>query len=303
MDALIQVDYPPVAGQLREFKDTFLEYVAASDGGSVGVVDLGMGTVAGRRVPQSESFAVMSGHFTRDGARRYMKGVQNFTAKAIQTIISAQERALMANRALSRQSADIGFKNTCREDAVAVGGIPFDEFVLSTQLNGKEISRTAQYVGVVDGSLVQANSEKVLQAHLPALIAKTPLANGIRPPQNGDDQFLLALNGAKLVDFIATGSKVDMADPDTKAQVGALEAEFASAGPVSVVVGSAQARIAFTVSIPYKFVESSVHFGEWVGAQKINLASMFGQPAQPPPASQPSPGVELDEPMPVPLSQ
>jgi len=168
-------------------------------------------------------------------------------------------------------------------------------------MNGREVSKKAQYVGVVDGTCVIADSEKALRDHLPALIAKVPLADGIRPPQGADDQALFLVNGGKLVDLFVGFGKIDLTDADAKAAVDGLKADFAAAGPVSIVGSGAQARMTLTLSIPYKFVESSVHFGQWAGAQKVNFAALFagaGSPIAPPPP----PAVDPDQPMPVPLN-
>jgi hypothetical protein len=50
------------------------------------------------------------------------------------------------------------------------------------------------------------------------------------------------------------------------------------------VLSSSQAKATFALTIPYKFIETSVHLGEFVQAQKINLAAAFGGAAPRPPA-------------------
>ncbi len=299
MDSVIRVDYPPAAAQLKEFKDAYLACLSASDGGLVGTVDMAPGTQDGRTGPQKETFLVMPSHFTREVARRYTHGIQGAVMKAM---LASKMPVAMASPASVQPVVNFDFRYACHQDAATVDGIPFDVSYVSRLENGREISRKAQYVGVVGGDLVMADSEKSLRDHVPALIAKVPLADGIRAPLDGKEQAWVVFNEGKIVDLVVSGARLNMADADAKAAVDSLKAEFVAAGPVTAAGSAGQARMTLTISVPYKSVESGVHFAQWAGAQNINVFALLAGAANPA-APAPQPAIDPDQPMPEPLSQ
>ena len=276
LDALIAVDYPPAERRLKAYKASFDQFAKASDGGAAAVVDLVPGEANGRAQPVADTFNVVSGQFTMDLARDYIKGVRGLTADAVRFVLGRLKSASGA--------AAVESSSSYVENALVVDGQSFDSYSLSVLVNDREASRKTQYYGVVDGSLVMADSRKAIEDHLPALLSKAPIADGIRVPQGADDQALITLNGGGFVDFIVHAAKLDLGDPDIKAAVDGLKSDYAADGPITAVLSSSQAKATFALTIPYKFIETSVHLGEFVQAQKINLAAAFGGAAPRPPA-------------------
>lgn len=296
IDSLLQVDYPPVSARLREFKAAYQGYAAAADGGSAAAFDLSLSAPNGSKGLRTESFTVVSGHFTRDVARQYFKGLLGLVGKGLTSTLASFKPAAPADLTVK-----IKIRHAYVEDAVTVDGIPFDSLAITSDLNGSEISKSVQFVGVVGGNLVIADNEPALRSRLPALIAGLPLADGVGIPLEGDDQILANVSGGKILDLIVGAAKLDPADEDSKAQVKDLAAEFAAAGPIRWTLAGSQAKATATFTIPYKFVEAGVHFGQWVATHRQVLAALAPVPAQTPPANVPLP--DDDQPMPVPLNQ
>jgi hypothetical protein len=296
LDPLIQVDYPPVSSRLRDLKAAYQGYAAAADGGSASAIELVFPASYGGKAPQTESFTVISGRFTREGARRYFNAFQGLVGKAVKSVLAGFKMSAQSGSAVNFDVNPVFVEN-----AVTVDGIPFDSFTLAGDLNGKEISKVAQYYGVVGGNLVVADGEAALKSRLPALIAGLPLADGIGPPLAGNDQVLAAVSGGKLVALMVAAAKLDPADAELNAEVSNLQAEYAAAGPARWAFAASQAKGTATLTIPYKFVEASVHYGQWLALHRQALSALAPPPPQPPPAQLPPP--DDDQPMPVPLSQ
>jgi len=274
LEPLLAVDYPPAARRLRELRKSYAAFAENSDGGCVGVVDMAPGISAtnGPKKSAAETFAVISGHFTTETARAYMKGIRDLTEGVLKKIQSK----VAASHGVNAMDIHFGFT----ENAVTVSGHAFDAFTTTILVNGREVSEKTQYSGVAEGNLIIADSQEALQAHLPELLSKIPLPDGIAGLQ-GDDIAFGSLNGGKFVDAVAVGAKLDLNDEDTKAEIDSLKGDFAAGGPVTFAVAASQARSTVTITVPYKLIETSVHLAEYIRVQKIDLSSMLGGTAAP----------------------
>ncbi len=264
-DALIAVDDPPVSARLAKFKASYLALVAAGDGGGAGVLDL---TWAPRKSGPSfkpEFFYVMSGNFSPALARSYFQDSQGLTGQFAAFALPKYGSA--AGPGLVRSSSRYA------QDAVVVDGVSFDSSTLSTALNGREISSLTEYVGIADGQLVLADSEAALRGRLPALLARSALADGIPVPAGRDEIGRITLNGGRLVDLVAAQFKLDLSDPDVRAQLAGLKSGYASGAPVTAVVTAGQAKAAVALNIPYPFIAASIHLGQAAGSWRSNLAA------------------------------
>jgi hypothetical protein len=274
LDPLIAVDYPSASNRLAKLKASFLEWAAGSDGGFAGVFDLGFGPKEGRDQVIPEIFFVDSGSFTKEEFRNYYKNAQDFSHQ-LSRIMLAELKALNA-------AAAFDSKAVYAENVVAVDGISFDTSSVTTTVDGRAAGRNTQYLGVVGGNVVVADSEATLGKYLPAVLANTALADGIHIAANPGEFGWMAINGEKLVDLIVEAGKLDLADDDVRSEVNSLKTSYASGGPISAVFTAGQARGTCTVTIPYKFVATSIHLGQYLSAQRINLGKLFGKPAAPP---------------------
>ena len=272
-DVLIAVDYPPVAHLLTELKTNYDTFIAASDGGGVATFNLGFGPMNGRDRVVPEFFYVLSGNFTPEIARNYFKNSQalanQFTKFALAQMKTPPGQAVTST------------SQPYAENALTIDGASFDSFTMATAMNGKEISSTTEYLGVVGGNLVMADSEATLKKHLAGLEAKTALADGIHLPEVPNEIAGMAANGGKLVDLLMSVAKLDLTDADTQAQVNHLKASYVAAGPIVGVATADQAKATFTLSIPYKFIETSIQLGQYLSARKVNLLALILPSAAP----------------------
>jgi hypothetical protein len=277
-DPLIAVDFPQVSERLKEFKANCDAIMAAGSGGGAGAFDLNFTDKEGRGQLKPGFFYVLSGQFTKELVRTYAKSTQAITRDFM---------AFVARKAGSGAMA-MSFPYTYAEDSLTVDGIAFDCMTLPAVVNGKELSRSTEYFGVVDGNFVMADSEATLNKHLPALMAKTALADGIQSPEGLGEIGRVAVNGAKLVDGIAAAAKLDLNDHDVKAQVDTLKADYAAGGPASLIITVSQAKGTGNLFVPYKFMETSFHLGQYMSAQNVNLFKLMAATGRSP-APQSSP--------------
>jgi len=281
IDTLAAVDYPKVSGPLKELKASYGPMMAASSGGGAATIDLAFGSKNGREQMTPEFFYVLSGQFTREIVRAYAKSTQalttDFSSFVAGKIASAPGVAAIAP----------SFPYTYAEDSLNIDGIPFDCWTLPVVVDGRELSRTTEYFGVADGTFIMASSEAALRKHLPGLMSRTALSDGIRMAEGPGEIARMELNGGKLVDVFAAAAKLDLADPVTKTRIDGLKADYAAGEPASAAVTAGQAKGTVSLSIPYKFIEGSVHLGQYMSAKKVNLFSLMAGAAVPPAASKP----------------
>jgi hypothetical protein len=291
LDALIAVDYPPVADRLKEIKASRAAILESSSGGGVAAFNLGYGPKDGRNQISPDYFYVMGGNFTPEMARNYFKQIHTVTEQVSQ-LMRAKVKAVPG-------VAGVQVEHPYVENAATVEGCAFDSLTTAMAMNGQELSSQTQLGGVAGGNLVIATSETTLKARLPALLAKTPLPDAIRVPDIAGEIGHGEFNGAKFVDLLVEAAKLDLTNPDTKAQVDGFRAEYAAAGPASVSVTAGQAGAKAVFAVPYKLIESSIHLGQYMAAQKFNFASLF-MPALPtnahPPGRRPRPAASAPAP-------
>ena len=281
LDALIAVDVPAASAPLKELKASCVPMMAASSGGGAATFDLAVGKRNGRQQLTPEFFYALSGQFTREIVRAYAKSALSLS-KGFSSFIAGKLASAPGAGALSPS-----FPYTYAEDSLSVDGVSFDCWTLPVVANGKEISRTTEYFGAVDGNFIMAGSETALRKHLPALKARTALADGIRMAEGPGEIARMNLNGGKLVDVFAEAAGVDLGDAGTKSDLDGLKADYAAGEPASAAITVGQAKGSVTLSIPYKFIEASVHFGKFIGAKKVNLFSLMTGAATPPEGSRP----------------
>jgi hypothetical protein len=269
LDSLIAVDYPNGSGPLKELKAGIGPMMAASSGGGAATFDLAVGKRNGREQVTPEFFYVISGRFTREIVRAYARSSLDMS-KGFSSFIAGKLASAPGAGALFPS-----FPYTYAEDSLSVDGVSFDCWTLPVVANGKEISRTTEYFGAVDGNFIMASSEAALRKHLPALTARTALADGIRVAEGPGEIARMSLNGGKLVDVFAEAAGLDLGDAGTKGDLAGLTADYAAGEPASAVMTVGQARGSVTLAIPYKFIEASVHFGRFMGAKKVNLFSLM----------------------------
>ena len=281
LDSLIAVEYPSGSGPLKEMKASFGTMMAASSGGGAAAFDLAVGKRNGREQVTPEFFYALSGRFTREIVRAYAKSSLTMS-KDFSSLIAGKLASVPGAGGLAPS-----FPYTYAEDSLNIDGVSFDCLALPVAVNGREISRTTEYFGAVDGNFLMASSESALRKHLPALRAKTALADGIRMAEGPGEIARMNLNGGKLVDVFAEAAGLNPGDPDTKSELAGLKADYAAGEPASAGVTVGQARGSVTLSVPYKFIEASVHFERYMGAKKVNLFSLMAGAAMPPAGSKP----------------
>jgi hypothetical protein len=287
LDPFIAVGYPPVSDPLKRMKASYLALVAASDGGGAGVVDVTGEVKDGAPKMTPRFFYTLSGQFTPQIVRSYVQ-----SGKALTDMLT---NFMGANFAAKAGAPPGTLPTQLTENALTVDGATFDSWVIPNGLGGPEAGRTTDYVGAAGGNLVVADSEATLQQRLPALLAKTALADGIAVPASADEIGRMSLNGAKLVDLAAAAAKLDRSDPDIKAALDGFTADYAAGGPVTSVVTGGQAKGQVELAVPYKFIEASMHLGQYLSARKFNLLQLFtpgpprsaAHPRRPSPAATP----------------
>ncbi len=135
-----------------------------------------------------------------------------------------------------------------------------------------------QYLGDVDGNLVMADKDATLESQLPALRAKTVLADCIRAPETSDEYSRITLNGGKL--RTCRERRFDLKDAEVRPRSTIWKAAYAASGPASAVITAGQAKGTSTLSIPYKFISASIHLGAYMSAQRLNLIGLLAPAAQ-----------------------
>jgi hypothetical protein len=277
LNILTAVDYPPVSNRLKESESAYIAMAAESNGGGVGAFNLNFAQKDGRRQVRPEFFYVLSGHFSKKLAGAYFKNAYALNKKFSDFMLANFKTG--PGGGFSGAVTDSSYA----ENALVVDGVAFDSVAFTTSVKGDEKSKMTEYIGTAGGNLVIASSETALEEHLPGLIARTVLADGIRMPDAPDEIARLDLNGGKLVEFLADADKLDLTDEDTRAQIDDLKAAFADGGPVSVAITAGQAKGGYTLSIPYKFIAATIHLVEYMKARNLNFATFAPQPPPPPP--------------------
>jgi hypothetical protein len=273
LDPLIAVDYPPAAGPLKDFKTSVDAQMALNSGQGVAAFDLAVGPKDGRDQVQPEFVFVNSGTFTPESVRNYLKSTRAVTDEFTQLM-----------QAQGKKTPGVNVSTTIApyvENAVTIQGCVFDSWTTTVAMNGKTLSTRTDFGGVVDGSLVMASSEDALKARVPALLAKVALPDALPVPAIPGEVGHGQINGGKLVDLMVAAAKLDLTDSDTKAQVDGLKAAYGTDAPVSFSVIFGQAKVSENTVVPYKFIEGTIHLGQYLSARKFNLLSLFAPGAPP----------------------
>jgi hypothetical protein len=263
-DTLIATLDKARASKALDAKATVLAAMAACDGGSAGTVDLRVKTEGGSIQVLPEYFGVESGHIDRDLERR-------------RVALAAKFARLITLTAPSPQTAKrVTTETSIVPDAATILGVSFDRLTAVSRIGDAKLSETQQYFGVVNGFAVSANSQDVLRARLPALAARRTLADAIATPTLPGEWYRLNLYGPKLVDCAAAAASLDPKDADVKAAVGRIKAEYGAGGPVTSTLTTGGNRAIVTVSIPYPFMEASIHLGAYAHGKGLDADTVLG---------------------------
>jgi len=266
-DSLIAVDYPPMSERLRKLKTSYEEFMAASDGGGAGTFNLAVVEANGREQLKPRFFYVASGHIGREEAQAYFRQSQ--------TLNNPLAKLLRLSGGPGAGMAPVESHSAYAENALTVADTSFDCLTVSSSMGGVPFSSVTEYIGVIDGNMVVADSAATLKRQLPALRAGITLADAIPVSDAPGEYGRVTLNGSKLVEQFAVAAKLDLNDEDVKAQIASLKAAFAAAGPAVAVMTAGHAQGVLTLSVPYKFISASINLGTYMSAQKFNLLGLL----------------------------
>ena len=266
LDALIAVDYAPVASSLKTIKDTYLAFSKNNDGGAA--LSMNMTFPADGKQPEVDMFGVYSGKFTE---AQVFKAYQD-TLDLSKTFTQV---ALQAATSLVPGAEIPQIDQKLNENALTIDGIKFGSVVSTTKINvlGQEqVTTTTQYFGVAAGNLVYSTNEAALRAKLPAIVAQRKVENPIKLTLKGDEMMAFAVHGEHLVEAVLTGVKLDRNDTDIQAQIKSLKDGYAAAEPIKATLNTSQAKASVNVVIPYKFIAQSIRLGQFSSAHKVTAA-------------------------------
>jgi len=280
-DSLIAVDNPPFSDALKRAKTSYAGVAKASDGFTVGTMDISFDRTAGPAAPQS-MFMAMPGHLTQETLRAYQQSTHELMTAMLRGF--AKWQAALPHRSVTMQGQlpPEGLFSY-QPNAITVDGLPFDAIVaevpsVAMTAGAPAGAKTLEYVGVANGAMLVATSKATLERNLPYVLGTANTPNAIQVPGEAGVAGRVELNGGKLMESLVKGVGLDRNDPDVSAQLSSLSGAYADGGPVTGEATIDQARIGFTVKFPYKFIEASVHFGQFCVAEKVDWMKLFATP-------------------------
>lgn len=274
LDALIAVDYAPVATSLKTIKDTYLAVSKNNDGGAA--LSMNMTFPADGKQPEVDMFGVYTGKFTEAQVFKAYQDTIDLSKKFTQG-------ALQAATSFAPGAEIPQIEQKLNESALTIDGIKFGSVVSTTKMNvlGEEqVTISTQYFGVAAGNLVYASNEASLRAKLPAIVAHRKVENPIKLMLKDDEMMVFAVNGENLVEAALTGVKLDRNDTDIQAQIKSLKEGYAACEPIKSTINASQAKASFNVIIPYKFIAQSIRLAQFSSAHKLD-AAMNTEPSDP----------------------
>lgn len=270
LDALIAVDYPAGKKTLTEAKTGIATFFKGSDGSGVGTIS--MNFPKGDEVPEVSMFGVSPGNYNAAdvlaGYKTTLDLSKQFTDAMLSGAASLNPNADTAAPTISQE---------LKENAFEIEGTRFGSVVTTVTIKGEDgaedqITKTAQYFGVVGGNFVYGSDEAALRSKLPAIAAKRAVANPVNLTFSDGDVLVMAVHGENIVNMVVAGLSLDTADADVQAQLGSFKEGFAAAGPVKMSVSAQQAKASATFSIPYPFIAQGVRLGQFAAAYRVKDA-------------------------------
>jgi hypothetical protein len=157
-----------------------------------------------------------------------------------------------------------------KENALTINGTRFGSIATTTtDLVGEKnntVSTSTQYFGVVNSNLVIGTNPESLTKKVPAIAAKTVVTNPVQLTFLTSDVMIMTVQGAKIVDLVASSVKADLSDADIQAQLKTLSDGYVTGGPVTISLAASQAEARVTYTIPYGFIAQSVRLAQFASA-------------------------------------